>query len=174
MAFEILRRVAPYIAVLAAAILLYAVADRITYIGKAGQVGPDLWPKAVLLLAIAAAVYQIVCIAAACWREQPAFREPVARTEGSYTGRLLLGMGITVAYVALLKVIGFILCTLLYLAAFMYIGRYRRHLAIAVNSLIGTLALVLIFMKLVYISLPMGSGRFATFNYALLDLLGIR
>lgn len=174
MALEILRRVAPYIAVLVAAILLYAVADRITYVGKAGQIGPDFWPKAVLVLAIAAAVYQIVCIAAACWREQPAFREPAAKPERSYTGRLLLGMGITVAYVLLLNVIGFILCTALYLAAFMYIGRYRRHAMIAVNSLAGTLVLVLIFMKLVYISLPMGSGAFATFNYALLDLLGIR
>lgn len=174
MAFEILRRVAPYIAVLAAAILLYAVADSITYIGKAGQTGPDFWPKAVLLLAIAAAVYQIVCIAAACWREQPAFREPAAKPERSHTGRLLLGMGITVAYVSLLNTLGIIICTVLYLAAFMYIGRYRRHLVILLNSVIGTLALILIFMKLVYISLPMGSGPFATFNYALLDLLGIR
>jgi hypothetical protein len=174
MALEILRRVAPYIAVLAAAILLYAIAERMTYIGKAGQIGPDFWPKAVLLLAIAAAVYQIVCIAAACWREQPAFREPAAKPDRPYTGRLLLGVGMTVAYVALLNVIGFIFCTLLYLAGFMYIGRYRRHLLIAVNSLVGTLALVLTFMKLVYISLPMGRGPFASFNYALLDLLGIR
>lgn len=174
MALEILRRVAPYIAVLAVAILLYAVAERIAYIGKEGQIGPDLWPKAVLVLAMAAAVYQIVCIAAACWREQPAFREPVARPPQPYAGRLLLGIGITVAYVALLKVIGFILCTALYLAAFMYIGRYRRHVVIVASSLIGTLTLLLIFMKLVYISLPMGSGPFATLNYALLGFLGIR
>lgn len=174
MALEILRRVAPYIAVLVAAILLYALAERIPYVGRAGQIGPDFWPKAVLVLAIAAAVYQIACIAAACWREQPRFREAAAKPERPYTGRLLLGMGITVAYVALLDVIGFVFCTALYLAAFMYIGRYRRHGVILVNSLAGTAALLLIFMKLVYISLPMGRGPFATFNYALLDLLGIR
>lgn len=171
---EIIRRTAPYLAVLAVAVALYVMAGHISYVGKAGQVGPDLWPKAVLILAMAASVYQIVCIALACWREQAAFREPVATADKPYTYRLLLGMGITAAYVALLNVIGFIFCTLLYLAAFIYIGRYRRHVLILASSVLGTLAFVVIFMKLVYISLPMGRPPFSTWSYALLALLGVR
>jgi Na+-transporting NADH:ubiquinone oxidoreductase subunit NqrB len=174
MGIEMLKRTAPYIAVLAVAVVLFLLAGQISYVGKAGQIGPDLWPKAVLVLAMAASVYQIVCIALQCWREQVAFRESVATTEKPYTLRLLLGMGITLAYVALLTVIGFIFCTLLYLAAFMYIGRYRRHRVIVASSVIGTLAFLLIFMRFVYVSLPMGREPFSTWSYALLALLGVR
>jgi Na+-transporting NADH:ubiquinone oxidoreductase subunit NqrB len=174
MGIEMLKRTAPYVAVLAVAAVLFILAGQISYVGKAGQIGPDLWPKAVLVLAMAASVYQIVCIALKCWREQAAFRESVATAEKSYTLRLLLGMGITLAYVALLSVIGFIFCTLLYLAAFMYIGRYRRHRVIVLSSVIGTLAFLLIFMRFVYVSLPMGREPFSTWSYALLALLGVR
>jgi hypothetical protein len=174
MGIEILRRTAPYIAVLAVAIVLFILAGQISYVGKAGQIGPDLWPKAVLVLAMAASVYQIVCIALRCWREPVAFRESVATEDNSYTSRLLLGVGITLAYVALLTVIGFVFCTLLYLAAFMYIGRYRRHRVVLAASLIGTLVCLLIFMRFVYVSLPMGREPFSTWSHALLALLGVR
>lgn len=174
MGIEMLKRTAPYVAVLAVTIVLFMLAGQISYVGKAGQIGPDLWPKAVLVLAMAASIYQIVCIVLQCWREQAAFRASVATPEKPYTIRLLLGMGITLAYVALLPVIGFIFCTLLYLAAFMYIGRYRRHRVVIATSVIGTLMFLLIFMRFVYVSLPMGSAPFSTWSYALLALLGAR
>ena len=174
MGIEMLKRTAPYVAVLAVTVVLYVLAGQISYVGRAGQIGPDLWPKTVLVLAMAASVYQIVCIALRCWRAPSVFRESVATTEKSYSVRLFLGMGITLAYVALLPFIGFIFCTLLYLAAFMYIGRYRRHRVVIGASLIGTLVFLLVFMRFVYVSLPMGREPFSTWNYALLALLGVR
>jgi putative tricarboxylic transport membrane protein len=174
MGIEMLKRTAPYIAVLAVTVVLYVLAGQISYVGKAGQIGPDLWPKAVLVLAMAASVYQIACIVLRCWREQAEVRATVATPEKPYTIRLLLGMGITLGYVVLLPVIGFIFCTLLYLAAFIYIGRYRRHRVVITSTVIGTLMFLLIFMRFVYVSLPMGREPFSAWSYALLALLGAR
>jgi hypothetical protein len=44
----------------------------------------------------------------------------------------------------------------------------------AVVSLLGTLLLVFLFMKVVYVSLPLGKGVFGEISIALLPLLGIR
>ena len=67
------------------------------------------------------------------------------------------GIALTVLYVVLIETLGFFLCTFLYLAAFMWVGRYRRPGVILATSLIGSLAFMFMFMKVVYVSLPLGA-----------------
>jgi putative tricarboxylic transport membrane protein len=70
-------------------------------------------------------------------------------------------------------VVGFPLATMGFLVAFSYLGGYRHMpslLAIAVGT---TLALLYIFVYLVYVSLPLGLGPFLEMNVALYRLLGI-
>jgi hypothetical protein len=45
---------------------------------------------------------------------------------------------------------------------------------VALVSVIGTLVLMFLFMKVVYVSLPLGSGIFETLSVKLIGLLGIR
>ena len=88
--------------------------------------------------------------------------------------RLGLGMGATLAYVLLVDVLGFFLATAAYLAAFVAVGGYRRWGVIAACALGGSLAMVVVFMKVVYVSLPLGIGPFRLVSVGLLAALGVR
>ena len=83
-------------------------------------------------------------------------------------------MGATLAYVLLVGVLGFFLATAAYLAAFVAVGGYRRWGVIAACALGGSLAMVVVFMKIVYVSLPLGAGPFRAFSISVLVLLGVR
>jgi putative tricarboxylic transport membrane protein len=80
----------------------------------------------------------------------------------------------TVAYAYFVTALGFILCTFLYFVVFMIVGRYRKIWAILANSVVGTLALVVIFMKIVYVSLPLGQEPFSRVTFFVLSMLGIK
>ena len=69
--------------------------------------------------------------------------------------------------------IGFFVATLAFLAIFPWIGGMRRPLAIGVTALAGTLTLVVVFLKVAYISLPLGEGPFREISLALLRVLGV-
>jgi putative tricarboxylic transport membrane protein len=56
----------------------------------------------------------------------------------------------------------------------MVLGRYRRNGVIVSISLLGSLAFVFVFMKIVYVSLPLGIGPFQAVSVAILAALGIR
>jgi hypothetical protein len=185
---EKLRWIVPYLLVIAVAAYCYWLTYSFDYAARAGQIGPGFWPRAVLGVAVAASLYEIlkrllftrsksegeaesggplpVDIAA----EEEVKAAPTMR---SFNGLLIAGMALSVAYVAFIKILGFVLCTLIYLAAFMILGRYRRLGVIALNSAIGTVVVVLVFMKLVYVSLPLGSGVFETITLKILSLFGI-
>jgi putative tricarboxylic transport membrane protein len=56
----------------------------------------------------------------------------------------------------------------------MLIGRYRRYGVIAAASIGGSLAFVFVFMRIVYVSLPLGVGAFQKLSLWLLATLGVR
>ena len=56
--------------------------------------------------------------------------------------------------------LGFLLSTFLFIAAFMYIGGYRKHLAVWSISLGVTLLAALVFIRFAYVSLPRGVPPF--------------
>jgi len=80
----------------------------------------------------------------------------------------------TVLYVVLIETLGFFLCTAIYLALFMWVGRYRRPGVIVATSLVGSLAFMFMFMKVVYVSLPLGVEPFAQVSFALMRIMGIK
>jgi len=188
MATDRLKAVVPYAVLLAGAAFLYHEAGRFAYAAKPGELGPDVWPKAILLLLIAVCAYEIVrrtlfvrrtskCVAAtetlAADTAEPAPATPPADDAARHPYRLLAGIALTVLYVLALDVLGFFLATALYLALFMAVGRYRRAGVILTTSVVGSLAFVFVFMKVVYVSLPLGTGPFQAVSLWILSLLGI-
>lgn len=188
-----LIRAAPYALLLAAAGVLYGVARRIEYVGPAERLGPDFWPRAILGLLALVCVYELA----------KSFLSADARSAGGMLQnylldqwgvdndalmqaanpqsaappsvlRLALGMGATLAYVLLVDVLGFFLATAAYLAAFIALGGYRRWGVIGACALGGSLAMVVVFMKIVYVSLPLGAGPFRLVSVGLLAALGVR
>jgi putative tricarboxylic transport membrane protein len=171
------KAIVPYAAVLAVAAFLYGKTAPFAALGRPGQLGPDFWPKAVLVLLMVTCAIEIVRVALAPAGEPGAIaraKQPHDEEEGPRFP-MLLGAGIllTLLYVPGMQVLGFFVATVIYLAAFMVVGRYRRYGVIAVTSIVGSVAFVFVFMKIVYVSLPLGIGPFQSVSTALMALLGI-
>jgi putative tricarboxylic transport membrane protein len=180
-------RVLAYAVLAAAGGYLYYVASRIEFQQRAGTLGPDIWPKAILALLIVTCLYQIVKllafsghgeIAGAAQRlmDEAARDQSAGSTAPAAPHWRLLGGGValTVLYVAVIQTIGFFIATVAYLAGFIAIGGYRRWGVLAAVSLGGALLLLFFFMKVVYVSLPIGAGPFAQVTLVLMQLMGIR
>ena len=86
----------------------------------------------------------------------------------------MTGIALTVAYVALLGTLGFFIDTVLYIGALTRTGRYRRWPVVVSVALAGALAFMFVFMKIVYLSLPIGRPPFAFVSLALMQWMGIR
>jgi putative tricarboxylic transport membrane protein len=181
-------RIAPYVIILAIGGVLYHSASGIDYSAPAGRIGPDFWPRMVLILMIATCVYEIVKIGLFSKHDRvsgvlqtlsaaPPTDEshpPAAGDGRTYPLLLVSGIVVTVLYAAVVPVAGFFLTTFSYLVAFMYLGRYRRMgLSIGV-SLAGTLLMFYFFMKVAYISLPIGTAPFSAVSVLLMQVMGVR
>ena len=166
---------------------LYYVAAHIEFHHRAGTLGPDFWPKAILALLILTCLYEIVRTLASGSRQasgmlQDIVEESVDQFGGDGTAelpeahpwRLVGGMALTGGYVWIVPTLGFFLATAPYLAAFIVLGGYRRPVITLVVSLLGTLAIMFFFMKLVYVSLPLGTEPFVQVTFLLMKLMGIR
>jgi len=183
-----MRRITPYVIVLAIAGSLYFFATQIDFVAPGGRIGPDFWPKTILILTMAACAYEIIKnlfftkashelpgVLKSIIEEAPAEAATVPQQqEKTYPHLLLTGMAMTVAYVALIETLGFFLCTFLYLAGFMLVGRYRRIGVALATSLIGSLVFMFVFMKIVYVSLPLGHEPFSQVSFLLMRLMGIK
>jgi putative tricarboxylic transport membrane protein len=181
-----LARILPYVVVGTLAAWLFFEATRIDFHRRAGTLGPDIWPKLVLGLMLAVCVYEIVRLlvspqyrggAAGVLQELVAQSgaEADADAAGARSPALLLaGIVLTAFYVWIIQRLGFVLATAPYLVAFIALGGYRRWGVNAAVSALGTLAMMFFFMKVVYISLPLGHEPFAQVMIGLMRLMGIR
>ncbi|HEX6136107.1 MAG TPA: tripartite tricarboxylate transporter TctB family protein [Casimicrobiaceae bacterium] len=179
------RALLPYLLVLAAAAALYWNALHFGFTPRGDRPGPDVWPRAILALTIVTCLVRIANVLRRGSAPDPVSLADV--TDGVRPGAegesvpkqrfpllLAAGIGLTIAYVALLGTLGFFVDTLLYIGALIRTGRYRRWPVIAAVALGGALAFMFVFMKIVYLSLPIGSPPFAAVSLALMQIMGIR
>jgi putative tricarboxylic transport membrane protein len=184
---ERLRVIAPYAVVLVLACALYLVSTRFEYTPHAGRLGPDIWPRAILILIAGVCLFRIVTALRAPRDEGPGggvLQDVLASVApGSdappepaetFPGLLVLGIAITIAYVWLLGLLGFALSTVLYIGAMIRVGRYRRWRVIVPTALAGSLVFMFVFQKIVYLSLPIGQSPFDAVSLALMRLMAIR
>jgi putative tricarboxylic transport membrane protein len=177
----------PYVIVLAIVSFLYFRATQIDFVAPGARIGPDVWPKAILVLAAVACLYEIAKnllfgqwvrdmtgVLGSVLKDVPGQDVPDEPEFAAYPHLLWTGIAMTVLYVVLIEKLGFFLCTVIYMALFMWVGRYRRLGVILATSLIGSLAFMFMFMKVVYVSLPLGIEPFAQVSFALMRLMGIR
>jgi putative tricarboxylic transport membrane protein len=184
-----LARVLPYAVVGALAAWLFYAATQIDFHRRAGTLGPDVWPKLILGLMLAVCLYEVVRQILSPQRRGGApgvLQEMVEQSRAEHgeavdeaapaASPLLLlgGIALTAFYVWVIQRLGFVLATAPYLAAFIALGGYRRWAINLAVSGIGTLVMMFFFMKVVYVSLPIGQEPFAQVTFALMRLMGIR
>lgn len=184
-----LIKIAQYSIVLAVAAALYMVAGQFDFAPHAGRLGPDVWPKAILVLMMLTCIFEI---AKTLLRKQAGdeiegllelVKEDSIETHVAdmpeqapavYLHLLLAGIGLTIAYVYLIDKLGFFLDTLAFMMLFMLVGRYRKPVVVIATGLVGSLVFLFVFMKIVYVSLPIGKAPFSAVSLGLMQLMGIK
>lgn len=160
----------PYAVLIAVAAGLWYYASHIDVSARPGELGPDFWPKlAIGLMGVVSLVELVRAVVSPNHREahgiadQFEASEPAVDTEDLQDRSLPLllgGMALCGVYGLGLGIIGFPLATFFFLAAFMYLGRFRKHSTVWLASFIGTVVLSYLFLKVVYVSLPRGMPPF--------------
>lgn len=172
-------------------VALYGAAMQIdtSFTGGGRRIGPDFWPKAVILFMGALSLYEVV--KRAVFGVDSAARgltedltanpagDPTTETAGEastiqYPRLLLAGSALILGYVAVVDLLGFFITTLIFLFAFARVGGFRRHAWNAAIAVAGSLLMVFLFMRVAYISLPLGEGPFRSVSLALMTLMGVR
>jgi putative tricarboxylic transport membrane protein len=161
-----IRSTFPYLVGLAVAAVLFYFARQIEYSPRPGALGPDFWPKAAIGLMAIVCVFEIGRALFGAREEihgvsdileKAGEEEAPAKT---YPWILIGGIALVTVFALVVDILGFLLSTFLFLAAFMYLGRYRNHVAVWSTSAIITLLAALIFMRFAYVSLPRGMPPF--------------
>lgn len=172
-----LQAALPYVVVLAAGLFLYYRADHFDFERVSGQIGPGAWPKLILLLMLATALWGIV---SALRGSKPAAEdaeaeeaEQLVRPPEVHPFRVWIAVAITVIYLFLLPVLGFFLATVGYSCALMLLGEFRRPLSLALLSLGIGLFFMFTFMRVVYVALPLGIAPFNHVSFALMAAMGV-
>ena len=158
------RSTLPYVIGLTVAALLFYFAQQIQYTPRPGMLGPAFWPKLAIGLMVAVCLFEIGRIVAGFKSEMHGIAEALEKDDGEQAAthqRLLIGgIVLVLVYAAVVDILGFLLSTFLFLAAFMYLGRYRKHVVVWSVSAVVTVLAALIFIRLAYISLPRGVPPF--------------
>ncbi len=184
--FDRVARAAPYALLLAGAAFFYVLAGRIEYVGPPDRIGPEFWPRAILALLGAVCAWELAKrlllgraqsvdgVLQSLMQEAAQSFEPEPGALRPSPLRLAGGIAATVGYALLVDLAGFFLSTAAFLAVFILVGGFRRPVLAAAIGLGGSAAMVVLFMKVVYVSLPLGWGPFQAVSLALMSALGVR
>lgn len=183
-----LARSAPFAILFCAAVYLFTLTLDFEFPRAPGRLGPDIWPRIVLVLLMIACGVGILKSFLARERSEPAVAQPPAargvtlpgdlpaedEDAPSRYGLVVAGFLLFLIYPIALEYLGFLVATFLLMALFMLVGQWFNVPAVLGTSAIGTLALFYIFRGIVYVSLPLGTGPFQTFTLRVAELLGMR
>lgn len=162
------RALAPFAGLLLALGLLTATRGLDDF-AREGQLGPAFWPRLVLLALAAVCTVR----AAMLWRAVRADGGTGARPAPLDRRRLTVAIGLIFLYVIATPLLGFPLATGGFIAAFAVVAGARRPAGVAAAAVGGTLAILYVFVKVVYLPLPKGDGLFEAVTLSLYRLLGI-
>lgn len=129
---------------------------------QGARVGPAFWPRVllgfILLLSAIVSVGTIRRIA-----REKAWRETLLTLDRGKV-RFFTALGLSVSYLLLLPVLGFIIMTPLFMIAFMLLLGEKSKGWILGVSIVMTAVIVLLFTKAMYVPLPRGGWLFREFS----------
>ena len=162
----VLRRLVGPGLIFLGAVALFVVAGRLPVVPVPGQLGPDFWPRVILIGLMGGCLLKAL--------EMSRSKTTLASLAQPLSlPKLVGGIALVLAYPALAPLLGFPLATFLFLLAYMYLAGTRRPVPLVAISTLGTLALLYLFVKVVYLPLPKGAGALDDFTILLYRLLRI-
>ncbi len=174
-----LQAALPYVVVLAVGIFLYFEADNFEFEQSSGRIGPGAWPKLVLVLLLATALWGAISSTVKAGKStleeasEPKEEEALTQLPELYPWLVWFAVAATLTYLILLPILGFFIATIVYTCVLMYLGHYRQPLRVSVLSLAIALAFMFVFMRVVYVSLPPGVAPFDEVSYTLMAAMGV-
>jgi putative tricarboxylic transport membrane protein len=173
-----IRDAGPYLIVLGIAGWVYYVADHISFTAIPNQMGPDRWPKmitATLALVSAFEIIRRLLFSAPVIAdvEESGLEEELIHPKQTHIAMVFGTIVATIIYIVALERCGFAASTVIYSACLMSLGGFRRPLVIALCACGLTILFMFIFMKLIFVALPLGQGPFARISLALMSLVGV-
>lgn len=172
-----LRQVLPHGVMLVVSVLLYWAATRIDA-STGGRISPAAWPKAIIVFMGLLCAYEIVkrMVMRSTFTATglvDGMQEVVAAPTTHNPRMLFAGIALIAAYVVAVPWLGFFAGTALFLGVFPWIGGLRRPVLSAILGLAGSFVLIVVFMRIAYISLPLGVGPFRAVSLALMRAIGV-
>jgi putative tricarboxylic transport membrane protein len=157
------------VAGIVAALALLGATGRLDQVAAPGQLGPAFWPRLVL-----------VGLALTCAARLVGTRRRTAAAETTADAPPPMSWPVLGAAVALIllyclgtPLLGFPVATLVFVVAFMRLSGARSPVTLAATGGLGTILLLYLFVKAVYLPLPKGAGPFEPLTLALYRLLRI-
>lgn len=164
-------RVATPLGGVVAAAALFAGTRGLDDVAQGGQLGPAFWPRLTLIgLALACAAKAIEE-----WRRPevgPTLDDAAPPADVS-RGRLFVAVALLVLYAAAIPMLGFMLATAAFTVAFMWRAGARSIAGVVTATVLVTVGLLYVFVRVVYLPLPKGQGPFEGITIAVYRLLGI-
>lgn len=171
-----IRRLAAPLAGVLVSVALLGYTRGLDQVVHGQQLGPGFWPRLVLMGLGAACLARLASVLLRDRgiepRGAPAGRDPGGAPRIS-RAKLAGAIALIFLYVLAAEPLGFALTTAGFIVAFMWLCGSRSPLAIAANTLVGTVGLLYLFVKAVYLPLPKGDGPFEAATLALYRVLRI-
>jgi putative tricarboxylic transport membrane protein len=138
-----------------------------------GVIGPATWPKTMLYCAAAAAA--LLALVRLVQAGVPKGSSEIANDQpGEYhEARSIGAIVLLVAYGAAAPFVGFAWATLIFIAAWLWLSGLRRPVTVSLVSILGTLGVLYLFVKVSLMPLDRGVGVFEQATVALYRLLRI-
>lgn len=124
------------------------------------QVGPDFWPKIILL----GVMILSILIFLNERKIKPRLSPDQVEDRSVDRRRVIWGLVLIFGYIILLDHGGFTLLTPIFMGCFMYLLGVRKKGFIMVSSLFLTAIIIILFAKFLLVALPRGVGVFREFS----------
>jgi putative tricarboxylic transport membrane protein len=154
------------------ALYFYLLAGKIDEPPGPEQLGGAFWPKMILILLMVSCGIKAGEILKA--RRKPEAEAAQAGPSPEVnTPKLTVMVALVIAAVYFMDIIGFPLANFLFLLLFMRIAGLRKKLSLLLASILGTVLLLYLFVKVVYLPLPKGQCFFDDMTIILYRILHI-
>lgn len=172
------KKALAYALILAVALFLFHTAENFEFERIGNRIGPNFWPMMILGLLIAVSSYGLVtCIignASTTTPEADNEEDAFLRPPEIHPHLVWFGIAATVVYLIAMPIVGFFLGTVPFAATLVYLGQYRQPYHIAILSVGLAVAFMFLFMRIVYVALPIGTEPFSNISIAVMSLMGVR
>jgi putative tricarboxylic transport membrane protein len=174
-----LQAALPYVVVLAVGVFLFYEADNFEFEQVSGRIGPGAWPKLILALMLATALWGVVAsarmseISAPDRNAEAEVSEDMIRPPEVHPYRVWLAVAATLGYLLAMPILGFFIATAIYSFGLMYLGQFRRPVSAVLLSVAIGFGFMFVFMRVVYVALPLGIAPFNEVSYALMTAMGV-